>query len=99
MVTLTKENFWDEMSQKYPKATAHFKLWVDQYKSEHDWASMFGHLEYKKYHELPIAMQFGIFLEYLDYMYFNNLYYVQSVGIRNPKATIQSHLQKLEGNL
>lgn len=72
METLTKENFWDEMEQKYPKAMAHFKEWIDRYKSEHDWEDLFNHnTEYQdtlapKYHELPIAMQFGIFLEWAD---------------------------------
>lgn len=79
METLTKENFWDEMEQKYPKAMAHFKRWIDQYKEENNWYNLFnsgihkGHAvgfyesnktEASKYHELPIAMQFGIFVEY-----------------------------------
>lgn len=86
--TLTKENFWDEMEQKYPKAMTHFKQWIDQYKSEHDWDKLFSTGFFKfseektttvvgelaqslivaqapKYHELPIAMQFGIFTEYM----------------------------------
>ena len=74
--TLTKENFWNEMEQKYPKAMAHFKAWIDQYKTEHDWDTLFtGRAEPRnitepalyvpKYHELPIAMQFGIFTEYV----------------------------------
>lgn len=79
--TLTKENFWDDMEQKYPKAMAHFKAWIDQYKTEHDWEYLFNvNVRYEqagvpgrilltispKYHELPIAMQFGIFLEWLQ---------------------------------
>lgn len=78
METLTKENFWDEMSQKYPKAMKHFGEWIDQYKSEHDWDELFRgnkvfgeHTYYRskpspKYHELPIAMQFGIFIEWAN---------------------------------
>lgn len=83
--TLTKENFWDEMEQKYPKAMEHFKEWLSTYKLEHDWDVLFkaglcphkledrepyfkGDNKYPapKYHELPIAMQFGIFLEWLQ---------------------------------
>jgi hypothetical protein len=78
METLTKENFWNEMEQKYPKAMAHFKEWVDNYKSEHYWNVLFNHISTDrvvpkgfdcapKYHELPIAMQFGIFTEYMYY--------------------------------
>lgn len=83
--TLTRENFWDEMEQKYPKAMSHFKQWIDQYKSEHDWNTLFntGYIKFTeeiaiesdllqeiktsvapKYHELPIAMQYGIFIEF-----------------------------------
>lgn len=76
--TLTKENFWNEMKQKYPKAMDHFKKWINQYKFEHDWDDLFNggwereayggidRTEAPKYHELPIAMQFGIFLEYVS---------------------------------
>ncbi len=80
MDTLTKENFWDEMEQRYPKAMAHFKEWIDRYKSEHNWEQLFNHGAFMsgkiypnphkvvapKYHELPIAMQFGIFLEWIQ---------------------------------
>jgi hypothetical protein len=83
--TLTKENFWDEMSQKYPKAMAHFLNWIDSYKAENDWAILFNDKgEFfdwvdpnnhskggirrvgvaPKYHELPIAFQFGIFVQF-----------------------------------
>jgi hypothetical protein len=86
METLTKENFWDEIEQKYPKAMAHFKLWIDKYKSEHDWGFLFNEsigftdryrddngywteskkwTKAPKYHDLPVAMQFGIFLEFV----------------------------------
>jgi hypothetical protein len=76
METLTKENFWNEMEQKYPKAMAHFQNWIDGYKQANDWKELFyegdadgDHAYYHdapKYHELPIAMQFGIFLEYVS---------------------------------
>lgn len=72
MESLTKENFWNEMEILYPKAMAHFKEWIDKYKSEHDWEGLFNEYndsvdvlnEAPKYHELPVAMQFGIFCEY-----------------------------------
>lgn len=74
METLTKENFWDEMSQKYPKAMKHFLNWIDGYKESNNWFDLFtthlapdksGNWEAPKYHELPIAMQFGIFLQWM----------------------------------
>lgn len=77
METLTKENFWNEMEQKYPKAMEHFQNWIDGYKNYHNWDKLFNSGHYihddklpnwvskaPKYHELPIAMQFGIFVEY-----------------------------------
>lgn len=78
MTTLTKQDFWDPLKEKYPKAMKHFGEWVDQYKSEHNWEALFndgydgGWTEEQgsirgtapKYHQLPIAMQFGIFTEY-----------------------------------
>ncbi len=75
METLTKENFWNEMEQKYPKAMAHFQNWIDGYKETVKWNYFFGaghndahnYHGAPKYHELPIAMQFGIFVEYLYY--------------------------------
>lgn len=36
MMTLTKKLFWDEMSQKYPKAMKHFLAWVNNYKDSND---------------------------------------------------------------
>lgn len=88
METLTKENFWNEMEQKYPKAMKHFLEWVNSYKEENSWNQLFnsgkvGSGTYKsndgllitnytdvlapKYHELPIAMQFGILIEYMHF--------------------------------
>lgn len=74
MEALTKENFWDEMSQKYPKAIHHFLNWIDEYKKTNRWSTLFNNEfegdrapEYlPEYHELPVAMQFGIFLQYMS---------------------------------
>jgi hypothetical protein len=113
MESLTKENFWNEMEQKYPKAMKNFKEWIDKYKSEHDWGNLFNAGMYRdqyewhpsttapKYHELPIAMQFGIFLEW----YFNKSHdmataaYMGSTLVpaaADPKVAIQSGLLTLE---
>jgi len=82
MEILTKENFWNEMEQKYPKAMKHFQNWIDGYKKANQWQLLFNgmvvtHLDSDtkqpqytfapKYHELPIAMQFGIFVEFITY--------------------------------
>ena len=74
--TLTKENFWNELEQNYPKAFNHFMKWLTKYKKENEWNELFNDfpagtstdcdIEFiaPEYHELPIAMQFGIFTEF-----------------------------------
>ncbi len=72
---LTKENFFNEMMQKYPLAMKDFCNWVDEYKQKNDWGNLFnfGTPHYAKqgwhntkFHDLPLAMQMGIWNEYLD---------------------------------
>jgi len=81
--TLTKENFFNEMMEKYPKATKHFCDWIDEYKKAVDWGKLFNKHYYQtiisraangeisgveystpKFHDLPYAMQYGIWTEY-----------------------------------
>ena len=72
MENLTKENFWNEMQNKYPLAFKDFSTWIDNYKKANNWNSLFPITERKKhwmdikFHHLPIAMQMGIWNEYLD---------------------------------
>lgn len=82
MEKLTKENFWNDLMEKYPEEMKQFCAWIDEYKERVDWKRLFntgtdytGYLgmpgkpitEFKqvreapKYHDLPIAMQVGIF--------------------------------------
>jgi len=58
---------------KYPEQMKVFCAWVDEYKARNEWGSIFKNGEDKfvrdtgkplKYHELPIAMQFGIFYQF-----------------------------------
>jgi hypothetical protein len=81
--TLTKENFWNGMMEKYPKATKSFCDWIDEYKKAVNWDKLFNphyntsnirragngeitSIDYSapKYHDLPYAMQYGIWIEY-----------------------------------
>lgn len=83
MEKLTKENFWDELQEKYPIEFQKFNDWIDNYKKDNNWDSLFkkdfkiGKIEYAangemtrmellrpKYHDLPKAMQIGIFMEF-----------------------------------
>lgn len=73
---LTLENFWNQLTEQYPKEVKHFGAWIDEYKNHIDWENLFctsrvWHMNYVpdsnidvKYHDLPLAMQFGIFCEY-----------------------------------
>lgn len=72
--TLTKENFWDRMMQDYPNATKKFCQWIDEYKKAVNWDALFAsnestmqlHSSKYKFHEIPHAMQLGIWLEYIN---------------------------------
>lgn len=87
---MTKEDFWNDIKEKYPTSFKRFGEWIDIYKGQNNWINLFrieqtkhtiqndeyGKLEgiyididpktfTPKYHDLPIAMQLGIFLEYI----------------------------------
>ena len=76
METLTKENFWNDLQEKYPAGMKIFCEWIDKYKGKYGWNNLFG--EHKtfyqgnlvcigfapKFHQLPYAMQIGIWLEF-----------------------------------
>lgn len=61
---LTKESFWNNIEKKFPDAFKKFSIWIDQYKIDVNWDSIFqlkpGMTETIKYHDLPIEMQLGI---------------------------------------
>jgi hypothetical protein len=41
--TLTKENFWDGMTVRFPKAMKLFCQWIDDYKAAVEWETLFNH--------------------------------------------------------
>lgn len=73
---LTKENFWNELHEKYPSQMKVFCDWIDEYKKRVNWEYIFSHtnseytqyagfsLRTPKFHEIPIAMQIGIIVEF-----------------------------------
>ena len=76
MESLTKENFWNSVYEKYTPQVQQFCDWIDEYKKRMDWNMLFNSdSDYQnaqgknapapKYHDLPIAMQAGIFLQYV----------------------------------
>lgn len=58
MNNLNKEGFWDPLSEIAPDAVEKFKKWVDEYKKEVNWGSLFP--AGIKFHDLPIELQMGI---------------------------------------
>lgn len=74
-IRLTKENFWNDLYKKYPEEMKVFCMWIDRYKEKVGWNTLFNiNSDYQnsegknavapKYHDLPIAMQVGIFFEF-----------------------------------
>ncbi len=77
MDSLTKENFWNDLMEKYPEQMKQLCAWIDEYKKKVDWNWLFNHSQKldgldeagvsspaPKFHDLPIAMQFGIFVQF-----------------------------------
>lgn len=69
-LSLTKENFWNDMTELYPVPVKAFGAWIDEYKNRVGWHELFncdkilGPKYLPKYHDLPLAMQIGIFMQY-----------------------------------
>lgn len=72
---LKKEKFWKEMFDKHPDEMTEFIEWVDSYKQRVEWDKIFNsNSDYQnaqgknavapKLHELPTAMQIGIFIQF-----------------------------------
>lgn len=71
MESLTKDNFWNALMESHPKATKEFCDWIDDYKKEVDWKTLFytpNSVQHRdvKFHDVPIDMQLGIILWYLE---------------------------------
>ncbi len=66
---LTYENYWTKMTEGYPDQVKKFGDWIDQYKKCIAWNKFFTYhspegIKSWKYHDLPLAMQLGIFHQY-----------------------------------
>lgn len=74
--SLTKENFWNEIQVEYPNAFKVFSDWIDEYKKEINWSGLFrdhlnGDAKFSspKFHDLPHAMQLGIWIVFQISLY------------------------------
>jgi hypothetical protein len=77
---LSLENFWNKLYEKYPEAAEEWCDWIDQYKDETNLKVLFNERIIKapvngfddleiiapKVHQLPIALQVGIFMQFLS---------------------------------
>lgn len=73
---LTKENFWNELMEKYPNEMKLFCAWIDEYKKRVNWNNLFTTMHEPpsgksalpyiyKFRDIPVAMQVGIFFQYV----------------------------------
>lgn len=80
MQGLTKENFFNEMSNKYPLAHHLFLAWIDEFKLSIEYKKLFNDeslkyvagpplnyekFEAPKFHHLPFEFQFGILCKFM----------------------------------
>lgn len=68
MESLTKENFWNELEEKYPAGMKIFCDWIDQYKETIGWSFLFKEANDLKFHDMPIAFQLGIWIQFRSEM-------------------------------
>ncbi len=70
MSLMTKDGFWNEIEKRWPGEFHRFGKWIDDYKKNNHWKDLFKitirdkFWSNIKYHDLPDAMQLGIFIEY-----------------------------------
>lgn len=62
---LTKENFWNEQMEKFPKSMKIFCAWIDEYKKTVDWVNLFNEHLNIKFHDIPYEMQQGIWIAFV----------------------------------
>lgn len=72
MERLTRENFWQEMRQRYPEGVKKFHEWLEEDKKKDNWNELFasknfgdGVVRLPNYEELPLAIQYAIFYEFV----------------------------------
>lgn len=105
---LTKENFFNEMMELYPLAMKLFCKWIDDYKAEIGWNGLFGEHETKlsgrmvccgiapKFHEIPYAMQQGIWIEFVGqtlHHYFEQPEYQYSMDLEEDIKAVFKELE------
>ncbi len=104
--TLTKENFWNQIYIDYPKACKLFCNWIDEYKKAVDWNDLFNDditnladgYKVPKFHEIPHAMQQGIWIEFVNQNldnYFEQPEYSYCLDLREDIKIVFSEIEPL----
>jgi len=87
---MTKEDFWSPIETKSPDLFKKFKDWVDEYKERVIWGKLFHEntnilaQPAPKVHELPDAMQIGIFIQFLTEM--DHVAYKPEIDLTNMES-------------
>lgn len=61
---LTKENFFNELMEKYSIVMHKFCKFIDKWKQENEWDKLFN--PNIKFHDLPIQMQMCVMAEFCE---------------------------------
>lgn len=96
MDNLGKENFWDEMENKFPMAVDVFKKWIDQYKKRVNWGILFS--DGIKFHDIPYELQMGIMNRFFIETYAGEAEYMENCQSRYKEEMIRS-IEQLNGRL
>lgn len=105
MENLTKEDFWNNLKSKYPGEVENFCKWIDTYKTKVNWEKLFNngspHYAHQgwhnpKYHDIPVGMQIGIFLQYISETGSENIPYLvaQAKQLSDIKIFIEDYFHK-----
>lgn len=88
MENLGKENFWNEMMERCPKAVDVFCKWIDGYKKKVGWTKLFG--ASVKFHDVPYEMQMGIMNRFFIETYAGEHEYIKNCQSRYKEEMVKS---------
>jgi len=107
MKKLSKAEFWNPLYEKYPQAVQVFCDWIDDYKKRVQWDDLFkehllpskndpyvGETRTPKYHDLPLAMQVGIYIEFMQARPVN-----EPIILTAPDVLVATHIKQLAKKL
>lgn len=89
---INKENFFNGMMEKYPKATQQFCDWVDKYKDEVNWNFHFH--EDAKFHTIPVEMQKGIIHRFVKEKFGVDMINFNVEGLKNDFMKLMGQLEE-----